>query len=109
MVNGIDLSISFQTLEERWYGAYYRNWGEKRMKALEEHLSRFDVVWPTPTLVDTCALIRSNTRKAGNKLSLADAWIAATAMMLGCPLAADNSDFSHVQNILGLTLIAYPG
>ena len=107
-VEGYRMSISFQTLEERWYGAYYRNWGDNRTEALEKHLDQFQVVWPTPELVDTCARLRSNTRKAGNELSLADAWIAATAMMINCPLAADNSDFSHVEHILGLTLIVYP-
>ena len=108
-LDGIPLSISFQTVEERWYGAYNRDWGEKRMKRLEAHLARFDVVWPDETLVGICAQLRSRTRKAGNELAVADAWIASTAMMLGCPLAADNGDFSHVQDILGLPLIQYPG
>ena len=78
------------------------------MKELEAHLNRFNVVWPNPTLIGICARLRSDTRKAGNELSTADAWIAATAMMLDCPLAADNSDFSHVEDILGLNLIVYP-
>ena len=105
---GQQLLVSFQTLEERWFGAYYRNWGDERMKELEAHLNRFNVVWPNPTLIGICARLRSDTRKAGNELSTADAWIAATAMMLDCPLAADNSDFSHVEDILGLNLIVYP-
>ena len=108
-LEGLKLVISFQTLEERWFGAYNRNWGEKRQRALEAYLATYDVVWPTPTLVDTCARLRSDTRKAGNELSLADAWIAATAMTLNCPLAADNSDFSHVERVLGIEIIVYPG
>ena len=107
-LDGIPLSISFQTVEERWYGAYNRDWGEKRMKALEAHLGRFDVVWPDETLIGICARLRSDTRKDGNELSSSDAWIAATAMMLDCPLAADNSDFSHVEHLLGIELIVYP-
>lgn len=103
------LLVSFQTLEERWFGAYYRNWENERIEALETHLSRFDVIWPSPTLVGICAKLRSDTRKAGNELAVADAWIAATAMMLGCPLASDNGDFRHVRGILGLMLIQYPG
>ena len=108
LLDGRQLSISFQTLEERWYGAYYRNWGINRTEAMEQHLSQFDIIWPTPTLVGLCARLRSDTRKAGNELSLADAWIAATAKMLNCPLAADNSDFSHVEYILGIELLVYP-
>ena len=102
------LLVSFQTLEERWFGAYYRNWGYERMEALEAHLNRFDVIWPNPTLIGICARLRSDTRKDGNELSSSDAWIAATAMMLDCPLAADNSDFSHVGHLLGIELIVYP-
>ena len=108
-LEGLKLTISFQTLEERWFGAYNRDWGEKRQRALEAYLASFEVVWPDETLVGICARLRSDTRKAGNELAAADAWIAATAIMLGCPLAADNSDFSHVQHILGVTLIQYSG
>ena len=104
----LKLVVSFQTLEERWFGAYNRNWGNKRQRALEAQLAGIEVIWPTPTLVSTCARLRSDTRKAGHELLQADAWIAATAMMLDCPLAADNSDFSHAKDILGLTLIVYP-
>ena len=108
-LEGRNALISFQTLQESWFGAYNANWGSRRRRDLREHLSRFEVVWPNRTLADISAEIRSRTRKAGNELAVADAWIAATAMMLGCPLAADNGDFSHVQDILGLPLIQYPG
>ncbi len=107
-LEGLKLVVSFQTLEERWFGAFNRNWGIKKQRALEAQLGSFEVIWPTPTLVSTCARLRSDTRKAGHELLQADAWIAATAMMLDCPLAADNSDFSHAEDILGLTLIVYP-
>ena len=107
-LEGLKLVVSFQTLEERWFGAYNRDWGIKKQRALETQLGGFEVIWPTPTLISTCARLRSDTRKAGHELLQADAWIAATAMMLDCPLAADNSDFSHAEHILGLTLIVYP-
>ena len=108
-LEGLKLVISFQTLEERWFGAYNRDWGHRRQRALEAQLGGFEVIWPTPTLVTTCARLRSDTKKAGHELLQADAWIAATAMLLDCPLAADNGDFSHVQHILGVTLIQYSG
>ena len=109
MLEGRNALISFQTLQESWFGAYNANWGLRRRRELREHLSRFGVVWPNRDLADISAEIRSRTRKVGRELAVADAWIAATAMMLGCPLAADNSDFSHVQDIIGLTLIRYTG
>ena len=45
-LEGLKLTISFQTLEERWFGAYNRDWGEKRQRALEAYLASFEVVWP---------------------------------------------------------------
>ena len=39
--------ISFQTLEEVWYGAYSAGWGDRRRSELARHLEQYDVVWPT--------------------------------------------------------------
>ena len=33
-LEGLKLTISFQTLEERWFGAYNRDWGEKRQRGI---------------------------------------------------------------------------
>lgn len=96
---GYRLSISFQTLEEARFGAYLRSWGVRRVRELQDYLRRFDVVWPNPDIVDACARIRSETRKTGRELSLADAWIAATAITLGCPLASDDRDFNDVPEL----------
>ena len=40
--------ISFQTLEEMWFGAYKSSWGDRRRNELAEHLRQYTVVWPTP-------------------------------------------------------------
>ena len=104
-LEGCNTLISFQTLQESWFGAYNANWGFRRRTELQEHLSQFEVVWPDRTLADISAEIRSRTRKVGRELSVADAWIAATAIMLGCPLASDDSDFDDISE---LTLIQRP-
>ena len=104
-LEGCNTLISFQTLQESWFGAYNANWGFRRRTELQEHLSQFEVVWPDRTLADISAEIRSRTRKIGRELSVADAWIAATAIMLGCPLASDDSDFDDISE---LTLIQRP-
>ena len=98
-LEGRNALISFQTLQESWFGAYNANWGLRRRRELREHLSQFGVVWPNSDIVDSCARIRSNTRKTGRELSLADAWIAATAITLGCPLASDDRDFNDVPEL----------
>ena len=95
-------TISFQTLEELWFGAYLRNWGRNRARGFEDHINGYEVVWPDEELVDISATLRSETRKLGRELTSADAWIAATAIMMDCPLASDDRDFDAVSDRLAL-------
>ena len=81
------------------------NWGAARRNRLSQHLAQYDVVWPTPAMVDISANLRSSQEKAGRRLETADAWIAATALMLNCPLASHDGDFDAVA---GLQLIKDP-
>lgn len=94
--------VSFQTLEELWFGAYLRNWGSNRISAFAEHLSAYRVIYPNRRLIGISANLRSDTRKLGRELTSADAWIAATAVMMDCPLATDDRDFDAVSNRLAL-------
>ena len=98
-LEGLRALISFQTLEESWRGAYLSGWGESRRKRLEAYLSRYEVVWPGPGLVDVCARLRTSRQQAGQILSATDAWIAATALLMRCPLAADDGDFAGIPNL----------
>ena len=91
--------ISFQTVEEAWFGAVKDNWGASRRNGLSQHLAQYDVVWPTPAMVDISANLRSDQEKAGHRLETADAWIAATALMLNCPLASHDGDFDWIPNL----------
>ena len=98
-MRGIRWVISFQTLEEVWYGAYSRGWGTTRRRELELHMRRYDVVWPDSDLVDVCARLRHERRSAGRVMSHADAWIAATALLLDCPLASSDQDFRGIPEL----------
>ena len=91
--------ISFQTLEELWYGAYQDNWGEKRRAELDQHIEQYHVVWANRDLVRLSARLRSDRRSAGRELKSADAWIAATALLLECPLASHDRDFADIPGI----------
>ena len=99
-----ELVISFQTLEEVLYNAYTANWGNRRIRELTDYLASLRLICANQRLVCISAQIRSETRAIGRELGRADAWIAATALMLDCPLAADNGDFEVVPS---LTLIRY--
>ena len=104
-IEGRRAVISFQTFEEQMYGAYAANWGDRRRNELELHLAQYTVIWPNPELVDISAQLRATRRRAGRELKSADAWIAATALLLACPLAADDRDFSGIPN---LELVRFP-
>lgn len=105
-IEGRQRVVSFQTLEEAWFGAFKADWGERRRNELSRHLDNYTVVWPDDTLIAETARLRATQERIGRPLSHPDAWIAATALWLGCPLASHDRDFSGVD---GLTLIQAPG
>ncbi len=96
--------ISFQTLEELLFGLHSSGWGEARMLRFREHIDKYEVVWlkPESKLVEIAARLRSDLKGMGRTLDVADAWIAATALMRECPLASDDRDFVGIP---GLPLI----
>ena len=98
-IRGFTPVISFQTLEETWHGAYARKWGDRRKDELAAHMNRYRVIWPSPHMVRISANLRSEREKAGRRLSTADAWIAATAILLECPLASHDRDFSDIPGL----------
>ncbi len=105
-IKGLPTVISFQTLEEMWFGAFKGGWGERRKNELSQYLQQYEIIWPNHELAVVCAALRSEQEKTGRALSQADAWIAATAILLECPLASHDRDFSSIPN---LHLIQAPG
>ena len=102
---GRRLLVSFQTLEELLFGARSGGWGQRRINELLRHLERYEVVWPDDEMVELSAIIRDERRARGRALDTADAWVAATALTLGCPLASHDRDFSDIP---GLEVIRAP-
>ena len=101
-VRGRRLVVSFQTVEEVWYGAYRAEWGARRKNELAQHLVHYEVIWPDEETVEIAARLRVARERAGRRLDTADAWVVATALRLSCPLASDDGDF---EDIPGLDLI----
>ena len=99
-------AISFQTYAELMYGALSSNWGQRRINDLVAHISgNYVVLGCNSRLVVVCARLRAESRRLGRELSAADAWIAATAVLLNCPLLSHDRDFG---NLPGLEVIRYP-
>ena len=78
--------VSFQTIEELWFGARKAGWGARRRNELALHLEHYDVAWPDQDTLEFSANFRVEREIAGRSLNTADAWIAATALRLSCPL-----------------------
>lgn len=94
--------LSFQTLEEIWFGAFRNEWGEGRVRRLARHLQQYEIIWPNGRILRLSAQLRVEREKVGRALAPADAWIAATALWLRCRLATHDRDFSGIP---GLDLI----
>lgn len=91
--------ISFQTQEEALFGAIKGGWGARRMSQLRRHLDQYELIGVTPELIEVCAHLRSERESAGRALKTADAWIAASALLLQCPLATTDGDFEGIPNL----------
>ena len=98
-IEGERALISFQTLEELWFGAYNRAWGERRRTELAKFLQQYEVIFPNAQLADICSRLRAERRSAGREMQVADAWVAATALYLNCPLASHDGDFEGIPNL----------
>ena len=64
--------ISFQTVQELWFGAYNNRWGMQRTDDLDELIQQYEVVWPDPDILQISAYIRSIRQAAGRRLEVAD-------------------------------------
>lgn len=98
-LRGLRPFVSFQTLEELWFGANRDNWGERRRNELALHLEQYEIIWPNSALVTISAQLRRDRQRAGRSLDTADAWIAATALLLDCPLASGDRDFAGIPDL----------
>ncbi len=92
------------TLAEMRQGALDANWGPRKCDVLETYLADFKVLHSDNLLCSTWAAVRNESTRVGRPISPADAWIAATAMVLSVPLVTNNpKDYRHLD---GLQLIS---
>jgi predicted nucleic acid-binding protein len=100
IIRGFELVLSFMTLAEMRQGALNANWGQRKCDLLEEYLRDFSVLHSDSHLCSTLAAIRNESARKGRPISSADAWIAATALVLSAPLVTNNpKDYRHLDNL----------
>lgn len=94
------LTTSFMTIAELYQWAHLRNWGDKRIRLMEQELKKY-IVFPYD--IDMCrrwGKIRAKCSKVGKPISPQDAWIAATARQYNIPLVTHNPDhYKAVEDI----------
>jgi predicted nucleic acid-binding protein len=100
IVRGSELIVSFMTLAEMRQGALDAIWGPRKCAVLEAYLADFSVLHSDRLLCSTWAAVRNESTQKGRPVSSADAWIAATALVLSAPLVTNNpKDYRHLDNL----------
>jgi predicted nucleic acid-binding protein len=100
IVRGSELIISFMTVAEMHQGALNANWGPRKCAVLEAYLADFSVLHSDSLLCSTWGAVRNESTQKGHPISSADAWIAATALVLAVPLVTNNlKDYRYVDNL----------
>lgn len=98
------LAISFQTLAELRFWARKRNWERRRIADLALYLEPYSIVLASEDMTERWAQIRHQRERAGRRMEPEDAWIAATAVVIGCPLVThDAGDFSGIDGLEVIT------
>lgn len=100
---GQRLHLSFMTVAEIYRWPFERNWSEPRKQALEAFLrAHFTILRFDNQLAWTWAELVGRTMR-GQPMSIADSWIAATALQHAMPLVTHNA--KHFKSVPGLTVI----
>jgi len=105
LLEGKLLCLSFMTVAELYRWTIKRNWGEKKIKELEDIIQNYVVL---PSDEETCRYWAKVRSMKGQPISDSDAWIAATTLRYNMPLVTHNvKHFAHLQEF-GLKIITVP-
>jgi tRNA(fMet)-specific endonuclease VapC len=100
-LRGHTLAVSFMTVAELCEWGLTAHWGPGRFARMEMTLRNYLVIPSSPELCRQWGQVRMERRS--QPIGVADAWIAATALLYRCELVTHNpSDF---QGINGLAII----
>jgi predicted nucleic acid-binding protein len=103
-LDGHFLFLSFMTVAELERWAMLHNWGQNKIILLENTLKRYVVQHSNLDICKIWAEIMTDSKRNGLNVSIADAWVASTAISLQIPLVTNNKkDFRKIN---GLTIIS---
>ena len=101
-LSGKAVLISFQTVGDLQLIACRRNWGSRRIEALDQMLKSMVVVPADETITARWASLMCEQIIRGKAMSIPDAWAAATALVHDIPILTNDGDF---DNLPGLTVL----
>ena len=97
-------AISFMTRAELEQWAVLHNWGPAKRDELSAFVEDgFVTIDSNEALCAMWAEVRGLAKRAGRQIDVADAWIAATAMLYNAELVTHNAN--HFDFLSGLTII----
>ena len=100
-----ELILSFMSVAEMRGGALNANWGPRRCELLEAYLANFSILQSDNDLCTAWAKVWSESKRKGRPIGSADAWIAATALVLSVPLVTNNpKDYRHLDKLQIISL-----
>jgi tRNA(fMet)-specific endonuclease VapC len=106
-LSGHILTISSQTLAELELWTLAAGWGTRQRQQLARYLRRYIVDYPSSATCRRWAEVIDEGRRRGRPIATADAWIAATALLLDIPMVTHNArDYAGVS---GLKIISESG
>lgn len=102
-LTGHTLFVSFMTVAELYRWPFEKNWGEAKKQELTLFLKNFAVLPYDEGLAWNWAELVGKTCR-GRPMSLADSWIAATALRHKMPIVTHNK--KHFEQVPGLITIS---
>lgn len=104
VLQGHQTIVPFQVIAELEEWMLNDRWGEPRRERLRNYLRQYVVLESDERIGQLWGAVRHACQKAGRRIDPADAWIAATALALRCPLVTHNAaDFAGVPNLKIIT------
>jgi len=95
-----DLLISFMTEAELERWILQAKWGSERIVRFRTYMKRFVSVPSSRDLIVRWAEVMVVARSLGRRIEVADAWVAATALLYDAPLLTNNPvDYVGVAGI----------
>ncbi|RJF72744.1 type II toxin-antitoxin system VapC family toxin [Deinococcus cavernae] len=104
LIQGHQTILPFQVVAELEEWMLNDRWSEPRRERLRNYLHQYVVIESDERMGRIWGAVRHACQKAGRRIDPADAWIAATALALRCPLVTHNAaDFAGVPNLKIIT------